>query len=482
MSATETTVSAGYEPSPRYSQAHHRAAERDGEIERGISQMEMELSQPRLPSRNGPIGRPEVEEEGAEAVAQELKPVDRGRDAWCTLLAAFAFDALFWGFPGCYGVFQRYYSDVPEFKSDAVRIPVVGVLSTGLYYFGSPFSAMLAQRFPRHQRRQIHIGWLLSIAGLLSASFASSVDGLIATQGALYGLGFVLISMPVVSMVNEWWVARKGMAFGLISASSGATGAVLPFVIDALLRRYGYRVTLRACAVAMAVLTGPLLPLLRARLPASDQASLARVDWGFLKQPLFWVYGSAVLVQGIGFFFPVVFLPSYASVFDISSVKGALLVSLMSVAQVLGQFAFGYLSDKSLPVSLLMTICCAFAAAASFTFWGLAKSLPLLAMFSLVYGFFAFGFGTMRVAMGRAVSDDPSTVFATYAMFVFLMGVGNILVGPLSAELVAPRPVVREHYAGNKYEPMVVLTGATSFLAAFIVLAWHGCGGLLRRC
>lgn len=80
----------------------------------------------------------------------------------------------------------------------------------------------------------------------------------------------------------------------------------------------------------------------------------------------------------------------------------------------------------------------------------------------------------MRVAMGRAVSDDPSTVFATYAIFVFLMGVGNILVGPLSAALMAPREVVQEHFAGNKYEPMVILTGATSFVAAIIVLVWHG--------
>ncbi|QYS98699.1 hypothetical protein H0G86_005867 [Trichoderma simmonsii] len=474
MSATETATEVEYELSPRYSRSRDEIIKRDGELERG--RLDIELSQLYSQNRDGTVTSPHEN----ETVTQELKPVDRGRDAWATLLGAFAFDALFWGFPGSYGVFQRYYSDVPEFQKDAVRIPVVGVLSTGFYYFGSPFSAMLARKFPKYQRHQIYLGWVLSIAGLLSASFTSSVNGLIATQGALYGLGFVLISMPIVSMVNEWWVARKGMAFGLISASSGATGAVLPFIIDALLRRYGYKVTLRACAVAMAVLTAPLLPLFKARLPASDQANLARINWDFLKQPLFWIYGSAVLVQGIGFFFPVVFLPSYASLFDISSIKGALLVCLMSIAQVLGQFAFGYLSDKSLPVSLLMTICCAFAATASFTFWGLAKSLPLLAVFSFIYGFFAFGFGTMRVAMGRAVSDDPSTVFATYAIFVFLMGVGNILVGPLSAGLMAPRDVIREHYAGNKYEPMVIVTGATSLFAAFIVLAWHGYKGLSK--
>ena len=31
------------------------------------------------------------------APLQELKPVDRGRDAWVVLLAGFVFEALFWG-------------------------------------------------------------------------------------------------------------------------------------------------------------------------------------------------------------------------------------------------------------------------------------------------------------------------------------------------------------------------------------------------
>jgi hypothetical protein len=91
MSATETAVAVEYELSPRHSRSRYEVNERDEEVERGLSQIE--LSQ--LYSRNHDeiIDRPEA----IEPVAQELKPVDRGRDAWSTLLGAFAFDALFWG-------------------------------------------------------------------------------------------------------------------------------------------------------------------------------------------------------------------------------------------------------------------------------------------------------------------------------------------------------------------------------------------------
>lgn len=262
------------------------------------------------------------------------------------------------------------------------------------------------------------------------------------------------------------------MAFGLISASSGVTGAALPPGIDFLLRRYGHRTTLRACAILLAILTGPLIPLFKGRLPASRHTGLPKIDLAFLKTPLFWVYGSAVLAQGIGFFIPSVFLPSYATSVNISSNQAALLLTAMSIAQVLGQFAFGYMSDRNLSVGLLSVVCCAAASVASSTLWGLGTSVGLLAAFGIMYGFFGFGFGTMRVAMARAVDNDPSAVFSLYAIFVFLQGIGNVLVAPLSAALLSGS-TVRESFGARRYAGLIILTSATSLLSALIIGLWH---------
>ncbi|CAK7211490.1 hypothetical protein SCUCBS95973_001133 [Sporothrix curviconia] len=368
-----------------------------------------------------------------------------------------------------FGVFQDYYASLPEFEADAAHIATIGTVAQALCYLGAPLSALLTKRFPKYRRHQIWLSWLMCILGLLAASFVSSVPGLIATQGFLYGLGVLTLMFPIIGMVNEWWVSRKGMAFGLISAASGATGAVMPFIITALLERYGYQITLRACAVAMVFLTGPLIPLLKSRLPASDQAQLARMDWSFLKKPLFWVYGTAILTQGMGFFFPVNFLPTYATSIGISKTGGALLLSLTSIAQVMGQFAFGYLSDKNISIGLLAGVCCTTAGLASFTLWGFSKSLAWLIPYSLVYGFFAFGFGTMRVGMGREVHGDP---LATYAIFIFLQGVGNILTGPISAAITLS-PVSLRDYGLRKYVGMVLLTGSSSVLATAFIGGWH---------
>jgi MFS family permease len=365
-----------------------------------------------------------------------------------------------------FGVFQNYYSQMPGLARSNVAL--IGTTAQGLYFLGAPLSATITKQYPRYQRQQIWISWPLCIIGLLAASFSSTLGGLVATQGVIYGVGFVMLSYPIVSMLNEWWIARKGMAFGLLSASSGVTGVAMPFIIEAMLRKYGHRTTLRASAVAMVVLTGPLIPLLEGRLPPSEQSTMSRTNWSFLKKPLFWVFCMSTMVQGLAFFIPPVFLPSYAADIGLSSTQGALLLALMSAAQVLGQFAFGYLSDNRFPVSALVLICLIFSAGATFIFWGLSKSLPMLGVFSVIYGIFAYGFGTMRVAMGMAVSDDQSSVVATYAILVFLQGIGNVLVSPISASLIS-NGIALDEFGASSYKWLIFFTGGCMVLSALVV-------------
>jgi MFS family permease len=374
------------------------------------------------------------------------------------------------GFPISFGVFQEYYSTLPQFKGSS-KIALIGTIAQGLSYLGAPFSASIAKRFPRYQRQQIWIGWPLCVLGLVAGSFTTTINGLIVTQGIMYGVGFVTLYYPIISMVDEWWVARKGMAFGIIASAAGASGTVMPLIINVLLKKYGYKATLRVIAVAMTILTGPLVFALKGRLTHSERSTMTRTNWSFFKKPLFYVYCSSTLIQGLGFFFPAVYLPSYAAGIGLTSTQGAVVLAVMAISQVIGQFVFGYLSDKHLPVSTLATICSFMAMVAALGLWGTAKSLGPLVTFSIIFGFFAYGFATMRVGMGRSVSDDPSGVVATFAILVFLQGVGNVLVGPISAGLLS-KTVRIDTYGINMYKSLVIFTGSCMSLSAIVIVFW----------
>ncbi|KAF9886742.1 hypothetical protein FE257_011119 [Aspergillus nanangensis] len=366
---------------------------------------------------------------------QELAPVDGGSAAWRLLCAAFMFETLLWGFPLSFGVFQEYYSHVPEFANNRY-ISVVGTMASGFGYLGAPVIMPFIQRHQRWQRQMIWVGWPICIAGLIIGSFASTLEVLILTQGVAYGLGFLIFYYPIISMVNEYWIARRGMAYGILCGASGVSGSVMPFVLQALLAKYGYRTTLRAVAVALALLTGPLIPLLKGRLPPSQRGNSPKINWAFLRSPLFWVYSVSNLLQGFGYFFPSLYLPSYASSLRLGSKSGALLLALMSVSQVGGQFVFGLLSDKKVPLNILACASTLIGGTACLTMWQLATSLPVLVVFAVVYGFFGAGFTAIWARMSSAITDDATAGPIVFSLLNFGKGIGNVLAGPIGGFLV----------------------------------------------
>ncbi|TPX17724.1 uncharacterized protein E0L32_002825 [Thyridium curvatum] len=413
----------------------------------------------------------ESEPTDGRGVEQELSPIDGGAAAWKLLCAAFVFETLLWGFPLSFGVFQEHYSKIPEF-ADNRYIPVVGTIASGLGYLGAPVIMPFIQRYQRWQRQMIWIGWPICIIGLALGSFASTLEVLILTQGVAYGLGFLIFYYPILSMVNEYWVARRGMAYGVLCGASGVSGSFMPFVLQALLAKYGYKTTLRAMAIALALLTGPFIPFLRGRLPSSERASIPRMNWTFFRSPLFWVYSTSNLLQGFGYFFPSLYLPSFASSLGLGGKSGALLLALMSVCQVAGQFIFGMLSDRRVPLDVLACLSTIVAAIACLTMWRLATSLPVLILFAILYGLFGAGFTAIWARMSTAITDDVTTAPIVFSLLNFGKGIGNVLAGPIGGLLVSDLNTAGTPPSAS-YRWVIVFTGVCMLASACTVFLRH---------
>ena len=176
--------------------------------------------------------------------------------------------------------------------------------------------------------------------------------------------------------------------------------------------------------------------------------------------------------MGLGYFFPALFLPSYASRLGLSDAQGALLLALMSVSQVAGQFTFGYLSDKRTSVNALITASASIAAIATLSAWGLAHSIAPLVVFALLYGFFGAGYTAMWARMVTAVSDEASAAQAIFGMFNFGKGVGNVAAGPISAGLLRWSSG-DGGYGLGMYKAIVLFTGVCLLLSAGSLVTIH---------
>lgn len=50
----------------------------------------------------------------------------------------------------------------------------------------------------------ILVGWPLCIGSLVAGSFTDELGTLVLTQGLMYGVGFLVMRFPIISMVDEF--------------------------------------------------------------------------------------------------------------------------------------------------------------------------------------------------------------------------------------------------------------------------------------
>ncbi|KAL8846892.1 MAG: hypothetical protein Q9221_008058, partial [Calogaya cf. arnoldii] len=392
-----------------------------------------------------------------EKLERQLPPVDGGKAAWKFLFAAFMVEAFIFGFPLNYGVFQNYYFTHPPFEGNA-NLSTVGTLGTAFYFLGAPIATYLVRRYHRWQREVIWIGSSISVIGLVAASFASDFGTLVATQGVVFGMGILIMYYPVFSMLNEWFVDRRGLALGILCSATGVSGLFYPFVLEILLATYGPATTLRVSAIGLTVLCGPALPLLKGRYPRSYHDAIPKTDYSFFKMPLFYILSLVVLLQGLGFYFPMIYLPSYATSLGLSDHIGASLLVVSSSAQMLGQIAFGYSSDLRIkrfwmdgrvPVEALAFLSPLMSGIAILGLWGMASSLVRLVAFAIIYSIFGGGFVVLWARMGTALSPSPALALITFSAFACGRGVGSMATGPISSALLRADVNIGEYGIGR---------------------------------
>jgi MFS family permease len=91
---------------------------------------------------------------------------------------------------------------------------------------------------------------IVALAVFLS-SFATQVWQLTLTQGVMYAIGGGLLYFPIYIFIDEWFIRRKGFAFGVMWAGSGGGGLSGPLVLNWGLAKYGPERFLKGWAVAL---------------------------------------------------------------------------------------------------------------------------------------------------------------------------------------------------------------------------------------
>ncbi|PVH75956.1 MFS general substrate transporter [Cadophora sp. DSE1049] len=382
---------------------------------------------------------------------------DQGTRAWSFMVGACMIEGLMWGLPLNFGVFQSYYQKNHIFTSSN-HLPLVGTLTTAISYLGAPLMTLLTVKYPRLQHRMIWFGWALCVVSLIGSSFSTKVWHLIIMQGVLYGIGFLIIYYPLLNMLNGWFVERRGLAYGIMFASSGIFGAGLPFLLEHLLYKYGYPTTLRIYSVAICVLVGPTLPLLHSRLSDSlDFETNMRFDTSVFKKPTFLVIVLSNIPQGLVFFLPSVYLPSFASTIGLSAAQGTIVLSALNVCQIISQLSMGYASDLFNPIAP-MVVSTMFSGVVVLGIWGSSNGFILLLTFGILYGLFSGGYSVLYSRFVTLLTKEADMGLWLYSMLEFQRGIGNLIGGYISSLMIGDSEA--------EYDNLILLIGITLLVSS----------------
>jgi predicted MFS family arabinose efflux permease len=176
-------------------------------------------------------------------------------------------------------------------------------------YMTAPIAYVVLRNNCGWRKATCVLGFIVMIISLIAASFANTVPQLIATQGVSYAVGGSLHYFPAYLYIDEWFVQRRGLAYGLFIAGAGASGVGVPLLMEWILHFWGFRIAFRVWALICVLITTPALFCLKPYPSNSHQDKGQRkLDWGFLKSPAFWILSFGNSVQSMGYFIPLLYL------------------------------------------------------------------------------------------------------------------------------------------------------------------------------
>ncbi|CEL63283.1 Monocarboxylate transporter 12 OS=Homo sapiens GN=SLC16A12 PE=2 SV=2 [Rhizoctonia solani AG-1 IB] len=400
-----------------------------------------------------------------------LPPMDRGSAAWSFVAGGFLIETLVWGFGFTYGVFQEYFLHNRTFgDASEAELGVIGTVALATQYFEVLFVNLVAMHWPHRTRLLLWSSLGLCCGSLLLASFATRVSHLILLQGIMFGIGGGGLYAPVVIYLSEWFSVRRGLAAAIIFGGSGAGGACFPVAVNFLLTNLGFRWTLRIWAAFMLVFGALALTFTRPRLPVlrpqnSDGPNLwtkfKRQHWGFLKSPLFICMSLTNFIQALAYFPVSLYMTVYTTSLGLSSLNGALVLSVFNFSSIIGQIIFGHACDIA-PYQYVIIFSGAGAALSAYLLWGFARSLSLIFAFAIIFGSLGGGFASVWPAASVDIAGSEQSVFLNaYGLLTMGKGVAAI-VGPLmAAALYHPEEAaVRNTYSGYGFRDVTVFVGS----------------------
>lgn len=412
-----------------------------------------------------------------------LNPPPDGGWGWVVVGASFICIGFSYAFPKAITVFFKEIQHI--FSTTYSEIAWISSIMLAVMYAGGPLSSILVNKYG--SRPVVMMGGLLCSAGMVAASFSSSVIELYLAVGLLGGLGLAFNLQPALTIIGKYFYKKRPVANGIAMAGSPVFLSTLAPFNQFLFNTYGWKgsflilggILLNACVAGS--LMRPLGPTQTAKSKTkigmtAHEASVEKshqktsiwktidkyFDFSLFKHRGFLIYLSGNVIMFLGFFAPVIFLAPYAKDKGIDEYSAAFLLSVMAFVDMFARPSVGFIANSKLIRPRIQYF---FSFAVMFT--GVCHLLCPLAQdyTSLVFYaiFFGLGFGSVSSVLFESLMDLVGAQrFSSAVGLVTVVECCPVLLGPpLAGKLVDET---------GEYKYMYLACGAIVFLSSVWLL------------
>jgi len=373
---------------------------------------------------------------------------------WVVVTGAFLLMAVSYGARYSFGIFVQPLTAENGWSRSAVSL--AASINLLVYALGGIGSGRLLDRIA--PRWIATIGAAVGAAGFLLCAGAKTPLGFYFAYGVLYGLGSSWTGAVVAnSSVGKWFVRRRGLAIGISSMGASFGTITLTPATAFLLEHFSWKTGFLFIGLVL-LIPGILIAqlLLRRTIPeaygltpdgeapaaagqrvpaASLPADPAPTSTGPIRgDSRFWImalcHGTAVMAALMAFVHQV----PYAIDNGIGQITAAASLGAMGFAGLLGQFFFGWISDRigDPKYSAALGYLCM---AAGMAILLQTRTVEMLFLYAVVFG---FGYGCLGpllpiLAADRFGRQNMGSILGFLTFFV--VGIGGAL-GPLVGGLV----------------------------------------------
>ncbi|GJJ07046.1 hypothetical protein Clacol_001245 [Clathrus columnatus] len=368
-------------------------------------------------------------------------PPDGGLTAWLVVLAC---------------VYQAHYLLTVFPTESAEVISLVGSICTAFTLASGVFAGRLVEIYG--VKTVTIVGSVIFSGSLVAAGFCRTVPTLLVTQA-----------------VVPWFLKKRSLVLGIISAGAGVGGICWSFLARAVIAKFSYHWALWITACISAVLNLIAIIFIKDR-PISgqdqrvkQQGSSFREAFGMFRNPKFATLYCASALSVFGFDFdlpkrtrylvPFFYVPTYAETqLNATPLVGATLSAVIDLGLSAGRILIGRLADTRFGTmnSIILTGLCQLA------FWLPAtNSIALLYVFSFIYGFFGGGYiGLVPAILAQIFDEDklPSIMGLFYSSEL----PGELAGGPIAGAIFSG--------THGRWPPVILYSAMTMFGGSLLAI------------